>query len=135
MLRVEAEARKGGHMSFINVSNHMSSKWSEAQLNAALSYGNIVDVQFPSVSPSATHEDIIELAEKLTNDVYDLAPDIVMIQGEMTLVFAVVTMLKSKGIRCVAACSRRRSDEEVQKLAASGLTKEGMFEFMGFREY
>ena len=122
-------------MSFVNFTNHTSSKWSAAQLEAAKEYGDIIDIPFPMVSPDATKEDIQELAEKSVQDILSNSPSAVMVQGEMTLVYNVVRRLQDKGIACVAACTRRRTDEEVQKLAAAGLTKEGMFEFMGFREY
>lgn len=122
-------------MSFVNFSNHNSSKWGDAQLSAAKEYGNVIDVPFPMVNPAATKEEIQELAEKSVADILMNSPSIVMVQGEMTLVYAVVKRLQDNGIKCVAACTRRRTDEEIQKLAAAGLTKEGMFEFMGFREY
>ena len=35
---------------FINFTNHASSKWSDAQLQAAKEYGSIVDIQFPSLT-------------------------------------------------------------------------------------
>ena len=122
-------------MTFVNFTNHTSNKWAAAQLEAAKEYGDIIDIPFPMVSPVATKEDIQELAEKSVQDILSNSPSAVMVQGEMTLVYNVVRRLQDKGIVCVAACTRRRTDEEVQKLAAAGLTKEGMFEFMGFREY
>ena len=135
MLRVEAEARKGGHMSFVNFSNHDSSKWTGAQLSAAEKIGDVVNIPFPMVPPTATKEDIQQLAEKSVAEILAADPCTVMVQGEATLVFAIVTRLQSKGIPCCAACTRRRSEEELQRLSAQGLTREGMFEFMGFREY
>lgn len=122
-------------MSFVNFTNHNSSKWGQDQLEAAKAYGNIIDIPFPMVSPVATKEDIQELAEKSVQDILDASPSVVMVQGEMTLVYAVVKRLQDNGIKCVAACTRRRTDEEIQQLAAAGLTREGMFAFMGFREY
>ena len=121
--------------SFVNFSNHVSSKWGQDQLNAALKFGNVVDISFPMVNPAATKEDIQKLAEKSVVDILAADPSTVMVQGEATLVYAVVQRLQSKGIPCIAACTRRRTDEEIQQLAAAGLTREGMFAFMGFREY
>ena len=135
MLRVEAEARKGGLMSFVNFTNHSSAKWGEAQVEAAKEYGTIVDVPFPAVDPLSTKEEIRTLAEKSVEEILKASPSVVMAQGEFTLTFAVVNMLQQKGVKCVVACTRRRSDEEIQQLAAAGLTREGMFAFMGFREY
>lgn len=122
-------------MAFVNYSNHVSSRWSSAQLEAARAYGDIVDIPFAQVDPSATKAEVDALAEAEVAKIMDATPSVVMVQGEMTLVYNVVRRLESRGIKCVAACTRRRTDEEVQKLAAAGLTKEGMFEFMRFREY
>lgn len=135
MLRAEAEARKGGHMSFVNFTNHMSSKWAPSQVAAAKEYGDIIDIPFPAVDPLATKEEISVLAEKSVQDILEQHPTVVMAQGEFTLTFVVVKKLQQKGVKCVVACTRRRTDEEVQQLAAAGLTREGMFAFMGFREY
>nr|DAK89030.1 MAG TPA: hypothetical protein [Caudoviricetes sp.] len=122
-------------MSFVNYSNHVSNRWSSAQLEAAKVYGDVIDIPFAQVSPSANKAEVDALAVEEVQKILDVAPSVVMVQGEMTLVYNVVRRLEARGIECVAACTRRRTDEEVQKLAAAGLTKEGMFEFMGFREY
>ena len=122
-------------MSFVNYSNHVSSRWAASQLEAARAYGDVIDIPFAQVPPTATKAEVDALAEKAVDEILDAKPSIAMVQGEMTLVYNVVRRLEARGIKCVAACTRRRTDEEVQKLAAAGLTKEGMFEFMGFREY
>ena len=122
-------------MSFVNYSNHNSTRWSDAQLEAAKAYGDIIDIPFANVPPTATKADVDALAEQAVNEIMKTEPSAVMVQGEMTLVYNVVRRLQDKGVKCVAACTRRRTDEEIQRLAAAGLTKEGMFEFMGFREY
>lgn len=122
-------------MSFVNYSNHVSTRWSSAQLEAAEAYGNVIDIPFAQVVPTATKAEVDALAEVEVQKILEAEPLVVMVQGEMTLVYNVVRRLQDKGIKCVAACTRRRTDEEIQKLAAAGLTKEGMFEFMGFREY
>lgn len=135
MLRARSGSPEGVSMTFVNFSNHASSKWTNAQLEAARAYGDIVDIPFAQVAPSATKAEVDALAEAEVAKIMDAAPSVVMVQGEMTLVYNVVRRLENEGIKCVAACTRRRTDEEVQRLAAAGLTKEGMFEFMGFREY
>lgn len=89
-------------MSFVNFSNHNSSKWGDAQLSAAKEYGNVIDVPFPMVNPAATKEEIQELAEKSVADILMNSPSIVMVQGEMTLVYAVVKRLHRQWdqVRC-----------------------------------
>ena len=122
-------------MTFVNYSNHISTRWTAAQLEAAHEYGDIIDIPFAQVPPTASKADVNALAEEAVEEIMNAEPSVAMVQGEMTLVYNVVRRLEAKGIKCVAACTRRRTDEEIQQLAAAGLTKEGMFEFMGFREY
>ena len=122
-------------MTFVNYSNHISTSWTAAQLEAAHEYGDIIDIPFAQVPPTASKADVNALAEEAVEEIMNAEPSVAMVQGEMTLVYNVVRRLEAKGIKCVAACTRRRTDEEIQQLAAAGLTKEGMFEFMGFREY
>lgn len=132
---------------FVNSSNHPSAKWSKEQTDAALALGHeIVDVPFPNVPPTATCEDVRRIAEQQVEAILDLAPDlarplVILVQGEMTLTFSVVTMLKNREtlstvnrtIRCVAACSDRRTVEVTQP---DGTTKkESIFAFTGFRDY
>ncbi len=41
---------------FINLTNHPSTKWGADQLAAAKKYGNIVDIPFPAVDPEASSD-------------------------------------------------------------------------------
>ena len=36
---------------FINFSNHPSEAWGKTQLNAAMEYGEVIDIPFPAVNP------------------------------------------------------------------------------------
>lgn len=121
--------------SFVNFTNHDSSKWGSDQLKAAEKYGEVINIAFPAVPPTATKEEIQVLADKAVAEILSKDPCVVLAQGEFTLTFAVVERLKNVGVHAIVACTRRRTDEEVQQLAAAGLTREGMFAFMGFREY
>jgi hypothetical protein len=136
---------------FVNFSNHPSAKWSKEQADAALALGGgiVVDVPFPVVPPTATCEDVLDLASLQVNAILELDtparpvthPLIVLVQGEMTLTFRVVTMLRiaetvsrvPHSHRCVAACSDRRTVEVVQPDGAT--KKESVFAFVGFRDY
>lgn len=44
---------------FINLSNHTSTRWSEAQKEAARQYGEIVDMPFSAVSPHISSEELM----------------------------------------------------------------------------
>ena len=48
----------------INLSNHPSSNWSGDQLDAAKKYGEIVDLQFPNISPDASSNQIAVLVNE-----------------------------------------------------------------------
>lgn len=117
---------------FLNLSNHSSDKWGEAQLDAARAYGKVVDMPFPEIDPGATTEEIYILAEEYAEDITSRYPDrdlTVHIMGEMTFCFRLVTLLHARGVRCVASTTQRKTSE-----LADG-KKESIFEFQEFREY
>lgn len=117
----------------INLSNHPASKWSETQIAAAHRlYGEIVDLSFPQVDPSADENEIDSLAVQYVKLVADMAADkpaTVHLMGEMNLTFALVAHLQKAGYICVASTTRRI----VQEL--SGGRKEVEFQFVRFRNY
>lgn len=126
---------------FINLSNHPSDRWSEEQLKAAQAYGEIREIPFPNVDPESPAEVIQKQAEELVERVLDVLAalkspdsdavadaDVVMCQGEFTLCYRVVTILKEHGIRVVAACTERN-------VRMDGDQKISIFRFVQFREY
>ena len=117
---------------FINFTNHMSANWAPAQLEAARAYGDVVDLPFPAVSPSASINDVDDMANEYTDRILQMNPSAVMCQGEFTLTYAVVSKLISRGITVVAACSERRV---VERLENGIIHKSIEFEFEQFREY
>lgn len=118
---------------FINFSNHPSDKWSVQQYDAALKYGEVVDIEFPNIEADAKEFQIYEIAEKYYAKIVAMNPSAVMIQGEFSLVFQLVSMLMDAGIKCVTACSRRESIEKVMEDGA--ISKQAIFRFVAFREY
>ena len=117
-------------MLFVNFSNHPSSKWSEAQLAAARTIGEVLDLTFPDVQVEDTAGDIAALADKICSQIPDEAT--VMAQGEWSLTFAVTKRLRARGIRVVVTTSRREATEELQ---TDGSTRKStVFRFAGFRE-
>ena len=120
---------------FINFSNHPSARWDQAQLDAAREYGEIVDIPFPEVSPFAGEHDITVLAEESVSNVLKYADkgDAVMAQGEFTLTYSVINILKRKGIKVLSACSTRSVEESTDE---NGNTiRKSVFSFARFREY
>lgn len=118
---------------FINLTNHPSTKWGADQLAAARQYGNIVDLPFPAVDPEASSDAIKTLADVCIAKVMEYDNPVVLVQGEFTLVFAIVSRLKEMGIKAMAACAAR---EVVEHNSEDGTTtKSVVFRFCRFREY
>ena len=121
---------------FLNISNHKSASWSKEQLAAARELGGeVIDLAFPAVPSTATTKDVIAMAADLVNDVYveGKQPIVAMVQGEMTLTLALVSILREIGVKVVAACSDRCTEEVVKE---DGTTeKRSVFKFVQFREY
>lgn len=118
---------------FVNFSNHPSNRWSEDQLAAARVYGEIEDIPFPSISSSATAEEVLSLSKNAALGIIFMRPSMVLVQGEMTTVYAVVAALQAAGVPCCAACSDRVSEERV--LPDGSTEKVSTFKFVQFREY
>ena len=119
-------------MSFINLTNHPSINWDEKQIVAAETYGKIIDMQFPAIEAEADEESIQKLAIETVNKVLDMKPTAVLCQGEFTLVYAVVNLLKEHDIPVMAACSKR---ETIEEHTPDGTVKKALFKFVRFREY
>lgn len=117
---------------FVNLSNHPSSTWQPAQLEAAKQYGEIIDIDFPAVDALCESELVDHLANQYAQDIINRgAPTCLTahVMGEMTLTFRIVELLKAQGIRCVASTTERI----VNQLGDN--RKETQFTFVQFREY
>lgn len=116
---------------FINLSNHPSDKWSEEQINAARSYGEIVDMAFPVIEPILTKEDILRLVKVFTKMIVDNrdGKTVVHVMGEMTFTYNLVNALKELGITCLASTTERNT-----VMTPDG-KKISEFKFVQFREY
>lgn len=122
----------------VNFSNHAVEYWDESQYSAATTaFGEVVDLQFPAVNPAATTAQVSELAADYAQRIADAIAsnhrvgeaDAVLVAGEQSLLFAIVSLLQRKGITCLAACSER-----ISKLNADGSKTVG-FNFVQFREF
>lgn len=115
---------------FINITNHPFADWSEEQLDAARSYGEIVDIPFPNIEPHFTTADISMLADELIATVLKkYATSVVHVMGELTFTYALVSRLKATGITCLASTTERNVviDPDGKKVSE--------FKFVQFREY
>ena len=111
----------------LNLSNHPSASWSEAQLAAA--GGEVVDMLFPQVAPDGGEEYIEGLANEYLNKILDMGNiTTVHVMGEMNFTYSLVTKLKAHDICCVASTTKREAVEE------NGV-KISRFNFVRFRQY
>lgn len=117
---------------FINFTNHPSANWDQKQRKEAQTYGEIQDVPFPIVPPSASQAEVHQIARDYAEKILSYHPDAVLCQGEFTLAFQVITLLKKEKIKVLAATSERRAVETCE----NGATKRSLiFAFEQFREY
>jgi len=117
---------------FVNLSNHPSSTWQPAQLEAAKQYGEIIDIDFPAVDALCMPERVDQLANQYALDIINRgAPTCITahVMGEMPLTFRIVELLKAQGIRCVASTTERIVTDLPDN------RKETQFTFVQFREY
>lgn len=116
----------------INLTNHPSSDWPEAQKNAASIYGDIIDYAFPIVSPLISKKEISNISETIFYDIiekYGTKNTTIHVMGEFTLCYALINMFKAKGMLCLASTTERIS------IGNPDGTKTSTFKFVQFREY
>ena len=116
----------------INLSNHPSRYWGKKQQEASRCYGNVVDLPFPAIAPSANTQELQTLAHTSVQKILSMgeAESItVHIMGEMTFTFMIVKKLKELGIRCIASTTERKTtyNDDGTKLSEFSIVK--------FREY
>ena len=118
---------------FINVSNHKHESWSKEQMEMANSYGKVIDLPFPAVNPSASIEEIKTLAYNYFEKIKEYDNPVVMIQGEYTFTYKLVSLCLQNSIKAVSACTERVVTE---RICEDGTTeKNSVFKFVQFREY
>ncbi len=118
----------------INLSNHPSSNWSEAQKKAGLHwYGPIEDMPFPNIPPELSTEEVKKIAEQYFVEISKRTATsffaTVHLMGEMTFVVALIPMLQKENINVVCSTTKRTVIEEKNGL------KTAQFEFVQFRTY
>lgn len=118
----------------INLSNHPSAKWPEAQLKAAVNlFGDVIDLPFPNIDPEWDTEHVQALAGEYAGMCSEMftggANNTVHIMGELTFTHHFVLIAKTLGINCIASTTSR----EVQTNDAG--EKVSTFKFVKFRNY
>jgi len=96
-------------------------------------YGKVTDIPFPFVDPKASSDDIARFGKVYFDKIFEISSGFedftVHIQGEFTLAFELVTLLKNNGIKCIASTAKRNV---IEKGNGEKIIK---FEFVQFREY
>ncbi len=124
-----SEKPQGASRILINLSNHPSSGWSDAQKKTAEeAFGRIQDMPFPNIEPSLCSEDLDKIVQEYLNEIIRKKPLAVHIAGEAVFVFRMVSKLKEHNIKCISSTTRREVIED-------GDTKMSVFKFVRFREY
>lgn len=117
---------------FINLSNHPSTVWSNEQLEAARTMGDIVDVPFPAVSSSMDSDGVLLLATEYADKLLAVAdgrPLAVHVMGEMCFTVCFVNIMTHSGVKCFASTTERIVTDK-----GNGV-KETVFRFVRFRQY
>lgn len=116
---------------FINLTNHPSEKWSEEQIKAARSYGEVINMAFPVIEPILTKEDILRFVKVYIEMIMDIrdGDTVVHVMGEMTFTHNLVNALKEMGIICLASTTERNT------IMTPDGKKMSEFKFVQFREY
>lgn len=94
----------------INLSNHPYKYWSDEQKEAALPYGDVVDLDFPVIDSCGGEEYIHQLANSYLGKIIQLTegvPCSVHVMGEMTFLYSIVSNLQRLGYHCIASTSER----------------------------
>jgi hypothetical protein len=117
----------------INLSNHPSSKWDEAQQKAAASFGKILDISFPSIPPEWDTDQVEILARKYLEqikaiDLESTERPVVHIAGELVFCYLLIQLLLKEQFLCVTSTTERIVKEEKN-------VKTTRFEFIKFRAF
>lgn len=117
----------------LNLTNHPSSLWAEPQREAALEYGEVVDMPFPAVDEQSDEAYIEALAAEYENKVLAYTHEhqvTVHLMGELTFTFALLKRLQNHSINCIASTSKRIVKENIHEQK-----REVTFQFARFRKY
>lgn len=117
----------------INCSNHPYEIWSDLQKEAASMYGEVMEMPFPQIDPVLSSEEIRRLVAEYARDIGQQKPDAVFVAGEFTFTFMLVDKLLSDGVKVIASCSRRVTEETKKEDGTN--EKKSVFRFERFREY
>lgn len=119
----------------INFTNHPSAKWSDEQMQAAITtYGSVIDFTFPQVLPTDTTDAIKEKTTDFLTNIKQFISEspetahAVLVLGEFVFTYQMVRLLELNNIAAVSTVTTREVIEEGEK-------KISIFRFLGYRSY
>ena len=121
----------------LNFSNHPLTKWDETQRAAAeRQFGNIVDIKFPIIEPTATLDEVKDIADEYARKCQSMLaeaegnkPHAIHLMGEFTFTYQFVKKLEALNVSCVASTTGRIVTENPDG------SKTTIFKFVQFRRY
>lgn len=120
---------------FINISNHPSAKWPEAELTDAkrlVNNGEVVDFPMPPISPNMTDDQLRELARDVAGTAQKMGAEAAMVAGEYTATILIISELEARGIPCYFGMSERVAREVPREDGLVDIVH--TFEYRGFRK-
>lgn len=116
----------------LNLTNHPSSTWSQAQKDAAIKqFGGILDMSFPEIDPESSLEEVQALAREVFEKIKSMKiSDLsVHVMGEFTFCYRLLKLFEAEGIYSYSSTSKRISfiNERGERLS--------QFVFQNFRPY
>lgn len=114
-------------MKLINLSNHNSKNWSNAQKEG---FEEIVDIQFPNIDPNMTTLKVEELVDEYVEKIQSTKISNIMLQGEFTFCFLLQNKLRTRCNFYIPTTERK----VVESIDVNGNTvKTATFEFVRWR--
>jgi len=98
----------------INLTNHPFEQWNDTQKQAAMQFGECVDLPFPFVDPTADKTEIDALSDQYLEKILDMAQNedaeiVVHLMGEMSFVYTLLEKLRVRNILSVLSTTERVS--------------------------
>ena len=118
----------------INLTNHPSGAWQEKQrVELSKKFGELVDMPFPQISPTATTDELRDVATEYLKKIEDAQPDAVFLAGEFTFAFMMIDELLNRGVPVLISAAGRKTTEE--KMKDGTIKKTSKFDFNWYRYY
>ncbi len=117
----------------LNITNHPSRYWSNAQLKAAEEFGSVVDLPFPQIRMDMSNEQINKLVDAYLIQILCHEDPVVLCQGEFVFTYRLIVLLKEHHIP-VVACQGNLEREELQDENQNTI-KQTVYRFARFLEY